>query len=619
MPHRSLAAALVLAIGIAAPAASQTLQPAMRELGPLPDAEIAYLTPSPDGRMIAMTAYSTGEPALWVFSRDTGSSTLLARGRDFHMPAWSPRGDRIAFGHPDESRAYRIYALPVDPRTGRSTGALRRVSTSRGSIPAFSPDGGTIAFASDSTGGGPGGIVLVPASGGAERRIGRGAPVWLTWSGDGWIYYGLPTTPGRPADRIERIRPADGAVEVVVRTVDGAWPGVTPDGSLVAYEAAGGGEDETRTLARVGGGAIGEFRVPADVYGEAWTPSGYRLLGAVVTTPRALEVVRLDGGGRRRLTDGAGLDRRPTWSPDGRLIAYHTRQNGRYVLAIRPAAGGSARIIPTDLEPGIGMMSWSPDGRRLIYRNAGLDRLLVVDVQAGTSTALAQSAFIGLSVWRPDGRSIVYVRRGSRALGPPIDVHEVTLEGVDRRLRRLDAAEFPGLRGVVLDNERMAYAVIDSAGIVAVPLDGGPTRRLVGGPHLRPTTSPDGRWIATPVEPSMGRPTAIDLVPTSGGEPRRLSLGFGLVNSDQNNVRWHPDGRHLITIGLRPGADNAQVFLVPLNGEPARPIADLYFPAEQSHLDLSSDGAAVIYTRASQPTARLIEIDLGGVIPAGAR
>jgi Tol biopolymer transport system component len=49
-----------------------------------------------------------------------------------------------------------------------------------------------------------------------------------------------------------------------------------------------------------------------------------------------------------RLTNSAGTDFEPTWSPDGSKIAFTSRRSGQYQVWVMSAAGGSpVRITHT--------------------------------------------------------------------------------------------------------------------------------------------------------------------------------------------------------------------------------------------------------------------------------
>jgi len=66
-------------------------------------------------------------------------------------------------------------------------------------------------------------------------------------------------------------------------------------------------------------------------------------------------------GVTKELSQGAGSDRSPRWSPDGQTLAFLSgREHGPQVW-VMPAAGGAARRV-SDLPDGVGEMYWMPSG-----------------------------------------------------------------------------------------------------------------------------------------------------------------------------------------------------------------------------------------------------------------
>jgi TolB protein len=77
-----------------------------------------------------------------------------------------------------------------------------------------------------------------------------------------------------------------------------------------------------------------------------------------------------DGARRTQITDNAGPDRAPTWSPDGRQIVFNSRRDPH---ADRPqiyvhdlAAGAATRVSDGPVEDQ--RASWTPDGRSVVFQ-----------------------------------------------------------------------------------------------------------------------------------------------------------------------------------------------------------------------------------------------------------
>ena len=95
-----------------------------------------------------------------------------------------------------------------------------------------------------------------------------------------------------------------------------------------------------------------------------------------------------DGRGSRRLTQSPGVDKHPSWFPDGRFLAFVSDRNGDFDLYIVGTDGRGERQVLSrsgnECEP-----CWSPDGTRLAC-TAGMyagDRRDVVVLDPRTGAA----------------------------------------------------------------------------------------------------------------------------------------------------------------------------------------------------------------------------------------
>jgi tricorn protease len=144
----------------------------------------------------------------------------------------------------------------------------------------------------------------------------------------------------------------------------------------------------------------------------ALSPNGKRALfsarGDIFTVPA-------EHGATRNLTSTSNADEdHPSWSPDGKTIAYTTDVNGEHQIAIRPAEGGAERIL-THFKSGFYYAAvWSPDGRKLAVPDAN-HRLWLIDVASGSTTQVAQNVYneIHDQAFSPDGRWLAYSMTGA--------------------------------------------------------------------------------------------------------------------------------------------------------------------------------------------------------------
>ena len=108
-----------------------------------------------------------------------------------------------------------------------------------------------------------------------------------------------------------------------------------------------------------------------------------------------------------RLTFDEGLQMDPTWSPDGRYIAYTSDRGGKFDVWVQQVSGGN----PVQITKGPGhhwQPDWSPDGRYIAYRSeAGEGGIYVIPALGGEGLERKIAAFGHYPRWSPDGSQVL--------------------------------------------------------------------------------------------------------------------------------------------------------------------------------------------------------------------
>jgi Tol biopolymer transport system component/C-terminal processing protease CtpA/Prc len=499
----------------------------------------------------------------------TSAAPALAQDATFRPtlaePTLSPDGAEIAF-----SSGGDIWTAPA------GGGAARLLITDPGtdSRPLYSPDGRSLAFLS-TRGGGPPNIYLLDLAAGAVRRLtyAEANEQLDGWSPDGkWIYFSSPATDVANTRDIFRV-PAEGGTPVEVsreRFLSEFHAAPSPQGDAIALMAKG-------------------------ISHTQWWRNGHSHIDEAELWLKPLVA---DGGYRRLLPTGA---KRlwPMWAPDGQSLYYMSDEGGAENLWRLNLSGGAPTRLTAFTGGRVLWPSIGPGGRSIVFeRGAEVWRLDLASGEAapipitlrGAPAAaghrhLVETSFSGMAL-SPDGKKVAVVAHGEIFAAPARDggnaqrisqspiVESMPLwspdssrlvyvadEGDSSRIHEYDFAT--QRERVVSEAGGMATAPAyspDGTAIVYVKdlrelrlLRSRPNgtyadtllhRGLVdvGGP-ARPSWSPDGRWIAFPVDDAKSF-SNIWVVPAAGGTARPVSF---LANGQTGQqIAWSPDGKYLV-------------------------------------------------------------------------
>jgi TolB protein len=270
--------------------------------------------------LVAFVTGRSGFAQIWTVDPATSVETHISDGTAADTaPAWSPFGNRIAFG-----RSGDVWTMHAD---GTHLVDLTATDPYNDGTPSWSPDGKKIAFESD------------------RDTTGRSQIFVMNQNGTN-------------------------AVRLTIDTGTDTTPRWSPDGSHILFVSNMSGNREIYSISPTGANPTNLTQNTAQDYSENWSPDGAHI---VFTSGRAhpgsvgadLWIMNADGSGQTAFVhenNGYSDGDYPAYSPDGTEIVFSANNGGgSQQLWTAPAGGGlNTRLTNDTGQPANTQADWQP-------------------------------------------------------------------------------------------------------------------------------------------------------------------------------------------------------------------------------------------------------------------
>ncbi|HXE13322.1 MAG TPA: winged helix-turn-helix domain-containing protein [Bryobacteraceae bacterium] len=533
---------------------------------------------------------------------DLHTAPLAVSFGDQYTPTFSPDGRQVAFTWNGEAQDnFDIYVKLVN-----SSSPALRLTTSKDVdySPAWSPDGEWIAFCRGRDTG-RGGVWIVPALGGAERKITDmdtpGSP-WdraLSWTPDSKRLVVAAPVGAEQHLGLRLIDVNTGASQLIVRPTgseEDMHPAVSPNGKFIAFTRDTGRGISRIMIVPVGGGTPQPIAAPADqVYNArpAWTPDGSHIVfvsnvdgeshawlapfrssrpvkelaalgddihDVAISTAGQLGVVRQARdsnlymlrlgstpesviGEPTRILGSTRLEESPSIRSDGRQLAFASNRSGYEEIWTARADGSDVMQVTYLQNPVTGSPDWSPDGRHIVF-----------DSRAG-------------------GRPQLYITSGDGGRAQPICC-ESGLATVPHWS--------PDGRSIYFSSDRTGRMEVWSVGAT-----GGTPVQVTKNGGFAPVPSPDGKWLYY----------------SSDNAPVTTLWKQNLVSGEQNRIAssvlrrsYAPADNGLYFFSGSTSRQGSTLFWLVESSQRSQPILTTDRRVEQG-VALAPDGRSLFYTQ----------------------
>lgn len=403
---------------------------------------------SPDGKMIAYTANYNGNYDVYIISITGGiPKRLTYHGMYDRVLGWTPDGKSVLFASSRESgrqRYNQFYTVSVDG------GSPEKLAVPYGEYASFSSDGNKIAYTDRSRvsrnwkryrgGTAPDILVFDLNTFNTENITSNTAndelPMWIGQT----IYYMSDNGPNKRNNLWKYdLKTKANSQLTQFKEYDITFPESSKSdiifeagGSLYLYNIASGTTNELDIkIISDQKELIPEIKNVADYLQDAAiSPDGNRIV--VQARGELFNLPATEGFVSNISNTSGAAERSPSWSPDGRHLAYWSDADGEYQLYLQDMEGNKKPRKITKHQNGFYYnMYWSPDSKKIAFVDQAMN-IKYVDIDSGKETTVDKGKYMfqgnldNFSVtWSTDSNYFAYSRGTNNRAKTAIFVYDI--------------------------------------------------------------------------------------------------------------------------------------------------------------------------------------------------
>ncbi len=501
---------------------------------------------SPDGKMIAFSSGTMGQTHLFIRQITGGRTIALTEGLngDHRLPKWSPDGTKIAF----QSKG-SVYIVP-------SLGGNPKLLIENASCPAWSPDGKQIAYVRGRA------IYTQLVYGGESKKITDvKSPAFLSWSPNGQLitcssgnYSFIGGNIAASSVCVVSVKQGN-PIFITDRKYLNTCPVWMPDGKNILYISDRDGSRDVYkiSISKDGKTAGKPERITTNLnpFILSLSSDGKKLAYSLLTNSQNIWKIRIPDE-----EPVSAAEAKPVTTGNQKIEGFDVSLDGNWLTFDSNLRGNQdiykMSLVSKDMEPeqlttnrSIDFIpSWSPDGKTIAFysfRNGNRDIYLI----SSNGTSLQQLTDFPAAEqypdWSPDSKSLVFTSgKTGRIMLYIISKKNDGLNWGEPRQLTFNGGFFPKWSP---DGKLIAYW--SGNGISVIPPEGGTSRKLIQ--HSDPSSffpawSPDSKTVYFKAK-NKERNSSIWSVPVSGGIPKLL-VKFDDPARKSNRPEFTTDGQH---------------------------------------------------------------------------